>query len=185
MKKSKFYILVSVIAILTMSFAGAKTWYVLNLKEYGCKLEFPAEPTQKKQKINSAVGKLKMDMYIFEPTAQSKDENLVYLFNYTEYPSSQVSSGDTEGLDTFFDNAIKGAVNTVSGKLLSEKDITIGKYPGREAKIDFKDGAAIITVRLYLVENKMYMLETIAETAKDPNASITKFMNSFTLIEGK
>ena len=185
MKKSKFYILVSVIAVLTMSFVGAKVWYVLNLKAYGCKLEFPGEPTQKKQKINSTIGKLKMDMYIYEPAAQAKDENMVYLFNYTEYPSSQVNSGDTEALDTFFDNAIKGAVNTVSGKLLSEKDIAIGKYPGREAKIDYKEGVAIITIRLYLVENKLYMLETIAETQKDPNASITKFMNSFALIENK
>lgn len=185
MKHRKFYILVSIIAVVMMSFVGAKTWYVLNLKAYGCKLEFPGEPTQKKQKINSAVGKLKLDMYIYEPAAQAKDENLVYLFNYTEYPSSQVSSGDTEALDAFFDNALKGAVNTVNGKLLSEKDISIGKYPGREAKIDYKEGVAIITVRLYLVENKMYMLETIAETKKDPNASITKFMNSFTLVEGK
>ena len=180
MKRIKFYFLVPVI-LLTMSFVVVENWYLLTLKEYGCKMEFPGKPTKKAQKINSGAGKLKMDMYSYEATDQVKDDNLVYLFNYTEYPSSQVNSSDTEALDTFFDNAINGAVGAVNGKLLSKKNTPIGKYPGREAKIDYLDGVAIITMRLYLVENKMYMLETIAETKKDPNASITKFMNSFVL----
>jgi hypothetical protein len=181
MKRIKFYLIIPVL-IVTMSFVVTQSWYVLTLKKYGCKMEFPVKPTQKDQKLNSAVGKLKMDMYTYEPAAQSMDANLVYLFNYTEYPSSEVNSSDKEALDTFFNNAINGAVGAVKGKLISKKDTPIGKYPGREAKIDYQDGIAIITMRLYLVENKLYMLETIAETKKDQNASITKFMNSFTLI---
>jgi hypothetical protein len=182
MKNNKIYLFAVVVLFATMSFVGAQSWYTLTLKNYGCKIDFPAEPTQKKQKVSSAVGKLKLDMYIYQPSEQSKDANIVYLFNYTEYPSAQVSSDDTEALDTFFDNAVGGAVSTANGKLLSEKEISIGTYPGREVKIDYPEGAAIITVRMYLVENKMYMLETITDKKKDSNASITKFMDSFALI---
>jgi hypothetical protein len=181
MKKNLYYIWVPVM-LLTMSFATV-TWYELNLSKYGCKLEFPQKPTEKKQKINSAVGKLKMNMYLYEPTEQAKDENLVYLFNYTEYPASKISSDNKDMLKPFFDNAIQGAVNTVNGKLLSEKDISIGKYPGREVKVDYKEGYAVITIRLYLVKNRMYMLEAITKTTKDANASLAKFMNSFKLVQ--
>jgi hypothetical protein len=72
----------------------------------------------------------------------------------------------------------------VHGKLLSEKIIQINGFPGREARIDFRDGLAVITMRAYLVKNKMYILQTITETKKDFNKSIGKFMDSFKLKRG-
>lgn len=180
MKNSKYYIL-GIVLLMTMSFVTLKPWYLLTATAYGFKIEFPEKPTEKAQSVNSAVGKLKMNMYMLEPASKNQDENLVYLVNYTEYPEGTVDSNDKENLDGFFRNSIDGAVANVNGKLVSEKNITLGKYPGREAKVDFQNGLAVITMRIYLVNNTMYMLETICETKKDSNASITKFMDSFAL----
>jgi hypothetical protein len=87
----------------------------------------------------------------------------------------------TEKLDAFFRNAIDGSVKNYHGKLLIEKIIEFEKYPGREIKVDFKEGLAIVKMRCYLIKNRMYILTTITETKKDFNQSINKFMDSFTL----
>jgi hypothetical protein len=80
-----------------------------------------------------------------------------------------------------FRSAIDGAVESVKGKLLTEKNITLDKYQGREIKVDYDNGAAFIRMRLYIVKNKMYILQTITYAAKDNNASINEFLNSFQL----
>ena len=72
-------------------------------------------------------------------------------------------------------------VKNVSGKLLSESKIDLENYPGREFKIDFKDGLAIIKTRIYLVDTTVYFLQTITKTEKENNKLIDKFMNSFTI----
>ena len=42
---------------------------------------------------------------------------------------------------------------------------------------------AVISIRIYLVDSEVYMLQTITKTDKDKNASIEKFMNSFSLLK--
>jgi hypothetical protein len=55
------------------------------------------------------------------------------------------------------------------------------RYPGRKFRVDVQNGVAVMTMRAYLVRNKLYMLQVITETKKDLNKSIEKFMNSFSL----
>lgn len=98
------------------------------------------------------------------------------------HPDSLINSDKKEILADVFKNAVNGAVETAHGKLLNEMIIEFKGYPGREIRIDFQNGTAVITMRLYLIKNKMYMLETITVTDKDFNTSIKKFMNSFDLL---
>ena len=173
---------VSLILFLLMSLSKPETWYLLESEPLGYKIEFPKEPTENPQVVNSEIGELKMNIFMLDASKSRKDDNLVYMVNYTEYPDTLISSEKIDILDNFFRNSIDGAVRNVHGKLLSEKIIKINEYPGREIKIDFKDGMAVIRIRLYLVKNKLYMLQTITETKKDFNKSINRFMDSFELI---
>ena len=86
-----------------------------------------------------------------------------------------------EILDDFFKKSIAGSLNNVQGKLLSEKVIELGKYPGREIRVDFQNGLGVIKMRIYLVKNTMFMIQTITDTQKQYNKSVDKFMNSFQL----
>ncbi len=172
----------SLILFSLMSFVKPDGWYLFQSEQYGYKIEFPKEPTENPQVVNSEIGELKMNIFMYDASKVGKDDNLIYMINYTEYPDTSINSKRTEILDDFFRNSIDGAVKNVRGELLSEKIIKIGEYPGREIKIDFKDGMAVIRMRLYLVRNKMYLLQTITETKKDFNKSITKFMDSFELL---
>lgn len=176
---------ITLIAFTLLSFVNAGDWKSFESKLFKFRVEFPDVPTEQSQTVPSAIGDLKMNFYMYDASSvpNSKDENLVYMVNYTSYPKDKVNSNNKEMLKTFFDGAVSGAVANVQGKLISQKDINYGLHPGREAKIDFQNGTAIINVRLYLVANNMYMIQTITETKKDNNASIKKFMDSFKITE--
>lgn len=154
---------------------------ILKTKDF--QMDFPKKPAYEKQNTESEIGNLPMDIYIYDASNNEKDDNLVYGLISTEYPDSLINSNMTDILSDFFNNAIQGAVSNVSGKLISQTDLKLNNFPGREIKINYNDGAAVIKMRLFLVQNKMYILQTITLTEKDSNKSIDKFMNSFKLLK--
>ena len=72
-------------------------------------------------------------------------------------------------------------VKNVKGTLLSESTITINDYEGREFRVNYSEGLAVIKMRCFLVKNVMYMLQTICLTEKENNVSSQKFFDSFKL----
>lgn len=171
----------SLLITLLMSFASPEKWFMLVSEEHGYQIEFPQEPQANNQVVPSEIGELKMNIYMHDASKSQGDDNLVYMVNFTEFPAEQIHSSDTDALPEFFRNSIDGAVTNVAGKLLSEKTIQYGDYPGREIKIDFRNGMAVICSRMYLVENNLFMMQTITLTEKQNNKSITRFMDSFKL----
>ncbi|WP_339812315.1 hypothetical protein [uncultured Imperialibacter sp.] len=181
--KSDTHLLTS-IALLTVlsSFASGK-WFLFEDKEFGFKIEFPEEPTATPQMIDSEIGQLKMNIVMYDASEKGNDDNLLYMTNVTEYPDSLINSDRTDILDKFFRGAIDGAVNNVKGKLLTEEVKNLADYPGREITVDYGQGMAIIRMRLFLINNRAYMLQTITETGKSNNESIHRFMDSFELLK--
>jgi hypothetical protein len=169
-----------IIAILTMSFISSDEWYQCETKNY--KILFPKKPSESSQIDNSAIGELTLNLNIYEVSENDTDDNLVYMVNETAYPETVINSDKKDLLDNFFRKSIDGAVNNVHGKLLSEKIMELNKFPGREIRIDFQNGLAVIKMRMFLIKNRMFMIETITDTKKDFNKSINKFMDSFQLI---
>lgn len=179
MKKLKSLAAVLTFLLISFGFTTASQWETYEVADF--KAKFPSKPTYETQVVNSAVGDLIMHIHMYDASNATNDDNLVYGIISTEYPDSTIDSNNPEFLSSMFRSAIDGAVANVKGKLISEKPITIGKFPGREVKVDYAEGVAIIRMRLYLVNNKMYILQTITLTAKDNNASINEFLNSFQL----
>ena len=110
---------VSLILLALTSFIKPKKWFVLESEQYGYKIEFPRKPSESPQVVNSAIGELKMNIFIYDASETGKDDNLVYMVSYTEYPDTLINSENTEILADFFRNSIDGAVTNVHGKLLS------------------------------------------------------------------
>ena len=165
------------------SFITTDKWVWSESKTLGYKIEFPQKPEESLQELDSDIGKLQLNLKTYEITDVSPaDENLMYLVNCTIFPESIVNSAKTEKQEGFFRSTIDGAVKNIGGKVIEEKKISIKGYPGKDVKIDFNEGNAIINMRLYLVNNKLFMLETITQTNKTPNKSITRFLDSFQLL---
>jgi len=154
-------------------------WQIINGAQFGFTALAPGETKVSNQTVPSAIGELKMDMFTYSP--KQEDDNLVYMVIHTVYPKGIVNSDSLEKRSDFFKVAINEAVTNVKGKLLTQTDLITGNYPGKEITIDYKEGLYIITIRLYLVKNKVYMLQTITETKKSGNETGKRFMNSFKL----
>jgi hypothetical protein len=168
-----------IITALTMSCVAQDNW--ISFEGHGYKILFPKKPTDESQDIVTAVGKLKMNNYMYEVPETAADDNLTYGATELLYPDSLINSDRTEILDKFFRGSVDGAVGSVHGKLLTETIIQLDGYPGREFRVEVKDGMAVITMRAYLVKNRMYMLQVITDTKRDFNKSIGRFLDSFTL----
>jgi hypothetical protein len=179
MKINKVLLGLLVLTTLTSSLINSDDWFLFETKN--CTIYFPKKPTDQSQVINTAIGDLKLSIHMYEVPDSVKDDNLIYGLIETEYPDSVINSDKKEILDNFFRNSIDGSVNNVHGKLLTETKIQIDTFPGREIRVDFREGLGVIKMRFYLVKNKMYFLQTITDTKKDFNKSINKFMDSFTL----
>jgi hypothetical protein len=180
MKKLKSLAAVLSLLFISFGFTTASQWQMYEVGDF--KAKFPSKPTYETQVVNSAVGNLTMHIHTYQDTTGKLDDNIVYGIITTEYPDSIIDSNNPELLANMYRSAIDGAVANVNGKLLSETSITLaGKHGGKEVKVDYGEGMAIIRMRLFIVKNKMYILQVITLTEKDNNASINEFLNSFQL----
>ncbi|MEO8147970.1 MAG: hypothetical protein ABI723_10055 [Bacteroidia bacterium] len=157
-------------------------WVTIKSEKEGYKISFPKKPEEQSQNVPSDVGELKMNMWICEVDSTIKDDNLVYLFNYTDYPEKLFKESDSSLTAGILDGAVNGGVKNVKGKLISVENETYKNYPGRNARIDYNDGQAIITMKCYMVKNRIYLLEIITLTQNDKNADMKKFIDSFELL---
>jgi hypothetical protein len=179
MKKIKSTCLFVVLASILLSFTSSEEWKIFETKQY--EVLFPGKPTSQVKSVKTEIGEISMDIHMFDASKTGNDDNLVYGFITSDYPSDLVDHSNKELISNLFRSSIDGAVNNVKGTLLSETDIEINGHPGRAFKVDFNKGFAIINMRMYLVKNTMVMLQTITLTEKQANTSIDKFMNSFKL----
>jgi len=175
----KKLISLSLIIVLLASFSFQDTWFVQDTPKY--KIAFPKKPQEQTIPVQTALGELKTHLFSCEPSVGGSEENYAYIMAVTDYPESSVSSDKKDMIDKFFRGSIDGSVKNVNGKLLSETSIELNGYPGREIKIDIQNGQAVITMRDYLIKNRMYMLQVINDGKKGHDAALGKFFSSFSL----
>lgn len=176
----KFFILILSV-VLSFSFIKKdKPWYALKTGAF--EISFPKEPVLDTNLLNTDIGILKIHSYMFDASAKKRSKNKLYSLVHIAYPSDLIHSNLTAQLDGVFRSVVDDAVANVHGKLLSEKKIDLGDYPGRVVEIDFQEGFAVILMHCYLVDNIMYTLQTISETSNYPNEDSECFLYSFKLV---
>jgi hypothetical protein len=73
------------------------------------------------------------------------------------------------------------SVRSASGTLVSERDVTLGRYPGRAFTIGTSGG--IGRVRLYVTENRVYVLIVGGTRAAVTGSNATRFLGSLSIPE--
>lgn len=181
MGTKRFFLSGLAMLILLCSFAPP-AWIQFQNKTGRFKATFPGKPEVSAQDVNTEIGPLKMNMFMFTGTDE-KDENKIYGIAYADYPAKLINSGmPASTLDTFFANAIEGSARNMNGEVIEEEKIALKTFPGRQVKIRFSDGEAIMKLRIFLVKNRAYFLEVGYETKNDGNPTINKFFSSFALL---
>ncbi len=158
----------NIIIIFTLIFSSCLTtndWFVLKSTDLGFEIEFPNEPKFTQQTSMTEYGKQDFNIYVLE-SDNLTSSNLNYFAAKTIYPDSLIDRYKNN-IDEFFNSSIQNSIESVQGKKIHDKVIYYLDYPGREVKFDFKNGEAVITMRIYLVDNAVYLLQTITYPEKD------------------
>jgi len=169
-----------------MNFAPSDTtnWDAFQSTEASFSMRFPKEPTESSQIVETEIGNVEVKQYSFEPEL-GKDPNILYGVGFSTYPAEYIDGEqmDEAQLSEFFENSINGTVENVQGRLLSTHIIRYRGFPGREIKVDVKDGLAVIKMRSYLIRNRMYIVQVISPSGNTFNKSVNYFLDSFELKE--
>ena len=105
-----------------------------------------------------------------------------YSISYVDYPNELF---EKKTINQVLDNARYGSVTNVGGRLLKEIQVSIKNYPGREITIGVADGKAIVQVRLFLVNHRLYQLTAGASKKESLSNNIKKFLDSFDILMSK
>jgi hypothetical protein len=165
--------------LLPMLLSFAPDWATFTSADKDFSILFPEPPKETDQKLETAIGNLVVKMYTSEAS-----ENEVYMLMTTDYPeTSNISSdADTSFLSKLFRGAIDGGIqNLGDGVLMSEENISLSGFPGREFKISFMDGEGLVHGRVYLAGRRMYMIQIVGAKENASTWEVARFMNSFTI----
>ncbi len=104
-------------------------------------------------------------------------DNSVFLAGYADFDINLNQFPSNEILDSFLQGMLEGKTN-----LLSQKNIQLGQYQGKEVKIQDETKGITYNSRVFLVGQRIYIL--MVGGTKTPQTSDTqKFFNSFQLIQ--
>jgi len=180
MKKLQGFITIVLAMLITIGFAQSNDWYKLEKKEFGFKIDFPEKPKTKVWKADTSLDFF-YETYDFHCFPDKKKSN-AYWVEYAEYPDSIANSDnlDKNTLEHFYEQGINSELKRCGEcKILSEKTINLKGYTGKEVKIEVLYNSHILTMRLFLIKNNLYRIET----SGDPdNPYINRFFDSFDLL---
>ncbi|MEO0897924.1 MAG: PsbP-related protein [Bacteroidota bacterium] len=180
--KLSFSLLVLLFTLALPTQAQVNEWYQYKSEEFGYSISFPGEPEAMDQKVPSAIGELTLNIQYFAETNEGA-ENFMYMTNCTTYPDGALNLSDSTGKKDFFDGAVNGATTNVNGELISQKKIMLDGHEGREMMVEIQEGTVVVLARLYLVGNRMYMLQTMTQKGNENNKITKEFMDSFKFIK--
>jgi hypothetical protein len=83
------------------------------------------------------------------------------------------------------DRALPDACRAVSrdAKIISERDIVVSGVSGREMVMEKVGGAALVSARVYVRDNIVYMISSIVPVEKPRADETAKFLQSFTFLD--
>ena len=141
-------------------------------------VSMPGKPTSQTIPLNSNGETFVAHILGFD----KEDES--YAVGYLEFPNRV---DDSTKAKSFFDQLADKEVSKVGGKLISQTDIEITGYRGREVTMEVADGFWVD--RFYLVGRRIYFISAFAaktssaakEITTEQNALIRKYLESFKL----
>jgi hypothetical protein len=167
-KKLKSAAVLSLV-ILAVGFKQAE-WPKFKSTEENFTISMPSEP---KQERTSGRGPFGNGHHIY--SLESGGISYTISNSVFENPPTQ-----PKDIKRILDFARDMVLTVTSGKLLSDKDISLESFSGREVRIEKEK--KIWTLRAYVVKGRMYQLMTTEPKAKEQSPDTAKFFESFKLL---
>lgn len=144
--------------------------------EGGFALAATGNPVQKKQSLPNPDGGVDITTLTFtlnDPPAE-------YWIVYIDYPEPTVRQ---KGGDRILNEARDGSVENVRGRLVAERKVFLGEYPGLE--IDYEGASGdpnAYRSRIFLINHRLYVILVTAPAGKPFPAQARNFLDSFRLL---
>lgn len=132
------------------------------------KILMPGTPKTTRRTIPTDIGKVASTRYTAIDAA-----NVTYDVLLNDYPKSGVSRARPQKL---LDSVRDGLMFQTKGRMVSDKQITLAGFPGRDLEITGSDGTHYRT-RLVWVETRLYQIMVV--TAGKPRPEADVFFDSF------
>ncbi len=162
----------SVFAVVALACGGLTTkWETVN--EGGMTVEMPGKPQKQTQTVQSPAGPVTVNILSVERSSEA------FMVAYNEFPA-QIANALTDP-KLLLDSGRDGALRNVNGKLTSERNVTIGSYPGREIVGEVPDKKASFTARIYWAKPRLYQAIYISPQGKSITDDGKKFLDSLKL----
>ncbi|MEW5859674.1 MAG: hypothetical protein AB1861_20195 [Cyanobacteriota bacterium] len=147
-------------------------WKPFSSSAGGFTVLMPGTPNQSQETIQTKAGPIKVQLFqTFRPNQAG------YVVGYSDLPANAIKT--PSDVNSFFAGAITGFTNSSKGKLLSQRNINLGNYPGREFKVQLSQGV-IVKSRFYLVDRRrFYQVFVVTDKEQDLVKSIDGFLTSF------
>lgn len=156
--------------VLACSSLSGQKWETVT--EGDITVEMPGKPTKQSQDVPAAGGKATGQMLTLDKGAEA------YVLAFHDFPASVASLNiDPKAL---LKGASDGAVRNISGKVTSQRDVTVGGHPGTELIGEgSKDGKDIeFTIRMYWAKPRLIQTLYLSEKGKGDKSNATKFLDS-------
>jgi hypothetical protein len=151
--------------------ARADEWKEYSSPEGRFTVDLPGAPKQSKEKRQTKFGSVDAQLVIY-----SGGKDIFYGIAYLDYPESVVKAHRAdELLDGASDSAVKGVKG---GRVEGQEKISLGGNPGRQVIID-APGNLTLTVRMYMVKNRLYQVISSVGKGKEKEADPKRFLDSF------
>jgi hypothetical protein len=166
----------SLLAIVVVSAAAATVqaqaaWQEYANTKWGFTVQVPGTPKEQKQQIPTESGPVDASFYSVESGADSG-----FMIVVGDLPNA-----DKEPAQDVLARVRDGAVSSANGKLVSDKAITVGAWPGREYVAEATDGTNKfhVVARIVLAKKRLYQVMSLAPKGKQKDADNRKYLDSF------
>jgi len=160
-------------------------WKILSIKDKNCDVSLPYETfkTHKEEYFVEDIGKV----YSYEidlNTQKLNDKNIGYKLSIYDYP--QFNFYDTpETINNFLHGTAENLLLALNATRIWEQKIEFNGFHGIELYYYMASQEAYFTTRMYIINGRQYSLTVITDKNNLINESITKYFNSFKLINNK
>jgi hypothetical protein len=163
--------------------ADAPNWRLMEDKAGNFKIRFPGTAIKDIQTQESEGETVYIVSYGLEADPDESG-NHFYGLTFLKYPGSIInhSAMGKADLDEFFTTVINGSAGQVAGKVKSISERDFNEFPGRIALVSLQNREIEIIYWDVLIDNMLYMLQTIYPSGNAGNESIETFFNSFQLV---
>ena len=147
---------------------GITNWFRFALASDDFSVFMPVTPTLSVTTNKTAVGPLVISVYTSEVSPTT-----AFTAVRNSFPTN-LNMTDTKKL---FAGGLKQALST-EGHLIYDREVSLGKYPGREWRFDKYRGQAVVTMRAYLVGHELFQAICVMPKSGVCQGHVRDFLDS-------